>query len=123
MTHRSVTRQPPACYNRPMKAAAVLALFLAAPAAHAMDCDAYPFGDTAANVSALSEIFNGPGQMSEVMPLMAKVCKSKFMGESRDSLYEIGMTDRDIDGYGTARVTLIWLTDRLRRIAAVRLPQ
>jgi hypothetical protein len=106
-----------------MKAVLIALMLLAAPLAHAADCAGPTYGDTAENVVRLNEIFSGPGQWGEVMPLLTMVCKSKFEGATRAPLYSVGLTDKDIDAYGTARITLIWLTATLQRQTELRLPQ
>jgi len=106
-----------------MKTLTALLLVFVASIAHAADCNGPTYGDTVTNVVELNEIFDGPGQWGEVMPLLAMVCKSKFEGASREPLYSIGLSNEDIETYGTARITLIWLTVTLRQQAELRLPQ
>ncbi len=80
--------------------AATLVAVLSA-AAHAADprCNAPPYGSTVAKFKAFAQTF---GHIVPPTTMLPAICNAKYSGASRLGMYNLGLTDQEIDAKDTA---------------------
>ena len=71
------------------------------PVAYANDtqCNAPPYGSTEIEFKAFVKNF---GIFVEPADLLQKVCRAKYSGTNRETFYNLGFTDHEIDEKSTA---------------------
>lgn len=110
-----------------MRAALAVVLFLPLFATgKSVVCTAPPFGDTLDNYEAMQKAFDQSGAQSGLPPaIMGKIlraalieaCKAKYQHGSRESYYQNGITDTQIEQLPTTRLANAWFTARNQALA------